>query len=109
MVGASFTITVAFIAVPTQLPCVGVIVKVTNTGALVVLVNVPLISPVPLAAIPVAATRLFLTQLYTVPATGLPFNTMVVIGEPEHTVCEEGVAVTLGLPDTFSTTEPALY
>ena len=47
------TVTVAVIGVPAQPLAVGVIVKVTVTGTLVVLVNVPLILPDPLAAIPV--------------------------------------------------------
>ena len=39
------------------------IVKVTVTGDTVVLVSVPLILPVPFAAIPVTVTVLFLVQL----------------------------------------------
>ena len=58
-------------------------------------VKVPLILPVPLAAIPVAATVLSLVQLYTVPAT-LPVKTMVVIAAPEQVVCEAGVATAFG-------------
>ena len=42
---------------------VGVIVNVTVTGAGVVLVNIPLISPVPFAAIPVTVPVLSLVQL----------------------------------------------
>ena len=71
-------------------------VKVTVTGALVVLVNEPLILPVPLAAMPVTATVLSLVQLKTVPAT-LPLNTIVVMAEPEHIVCAAGVATALGI------------
>lgn len=55
-------------------------VKVTVIGVLVVLVNEPLILPVPLLAIPVTA-GLFLTQLNTVPGT-VPLLIMVVIAEP---------------------------
>src|SRR5437868_1258679 len=62
----------------------------------VVFVNVPLILPDPLAAIPVTVALLSLTQLYTVPAT-LPDNTIVVIATPEQTVCEEGVATAFGI------------
>src|ERR1700741_2723345 len=58
--GVGLTTTVAVIGVPGQLFAVGVIVNVTVTGALVVLVNAPLISPLPLAAIPVASTVLSL-------------------------------------------------
>ena len=61
--GVGFTITVAVIGVPAQPLAVGVMVKVTVTGALVVFVNVPLILPAPLAAIPVTATVLSLIQL----------------------------------------------
>lgn len=75
--------------------------KVTVTGALVVFVNVPDILPAPLAAMPVTVATLSLVQLYTVPAT-LPDNTIVVIGLPEHTVCDEGVATALGIG--FTTT-----
>jgi len=64
---------------------VGVIVKVTVNGALVVLVNVPLILPEPLAAIPVTVAVLFLVQLKVVPETA-PESTIVVIGVPEQIV-----------------------
>ena len=67
--------------------------KVTVTGAGVVLFSVPLMSPEPLAAMPVAETRLSLVQLYTVPGITTPDRTIVVIGDPEHFICEEGVAV----------------
>jgi hypothetical protein len=62
-VGLGFTKTVAFIGIPEQPLIMGVIVKVTVTAALVVLVKLPLMSPVPLAAMPVTATVLFLIQL----------------------------------------------
>ena len=58
-----FTSTVAVIGVPEQLIVVGVIVNVTVTGAVVVFVNVPLILPDPVAAIPVTEVVLFLVQL----------------------------------------------
>ena len=51
--GVGLTNTVAVIAAPGQPFAVGVIVKVTVTGALVVLVSVPDILPDPLAAMPV--------------------------------------------------------
>jgi len=76
-------------------------VKVTVIGALVVLVSVPDILPVPLFAIPVTVTVLSLTQLYTVPAT-LPLITIVVIGTPEQTVCEDGVATAFGIGFTVT-------
>lgn len=71
------------------------IVNVTVTGALVALVNVPLISPDPLLAIPVTP-GLSLVQLYTVPLT-LPVKAMVVIAVPEQMVCDAGVANALGI------------
>ena len=103
--GVGLTSTVAVILGPVHvtpaLVKVGVIVNVTVTGAKVVLVSVPDILPVPLAAIPVTVATLSLTQLYTVPAT-LPVSTIVVIGTPEHTVCDEGVATAFGIG--FTTT-----
>jgi hypothetical protein len=95
--GVGFTNTDAVIGVPGQPLAVGVMVKVTVTGAAVVLVKVPLISPDPLDAIPVTATVLSLVQLYTVPATVLPLRTIVVIATPEHTVCDDGIDTALGV------------
>ena len=51
--GVGFTSTVAVIGAPVQPLALGVMVNVTSTGAKVVLVNVPLISPLPFEAIPV--------------------------------------------------------
>ena len=51
--GVGFTSTVAVIGAPVQPLALGVMVNVTSTDANVVLVNVPLISPTPLEAIPV--------------------------------------------------------
>jgi len=75
---------------------VGVIVKVTVIGAAVVLVSVPLISPEPLAAIPVTVPVLFLVHAKAVPAVVLVF-TMVVMAAPEQIVCEAGVATATGV------------
>lgn len=58
-----FTTTVEVIAVPVQPFAVGVIVNVTVTEEPLVLVRVPVISPVPLDAIPVTEPVLFLVQL----------------------------------------------
>ena len=75
----------------------GVMLKVTVTGAVVVLVKVPLIGePDPLAAMPVAAALLSLVQLNVVPAT-LLLNAIGVIAVPEQVVCEDGVATALGV------------
>jgi hypothetical protein len=71
-------------------------VKVTSTGPLVVLVNVPLILPVPLAAMPVAVALLSLTQLNTVPGT-VPVITMVVMAVAEQMVCDTGAGVAFGV------------
>jgi hypothetical protein len=76
---------------------VGVMVNFTVTGALVVLVSVPLIFPEPLAAIPVTVDVLSLVQLKVVPAT-LLLNTIFVMGIPEQIVCDRGVADATGLP-----------
>ena len=61
--GVGFTSTVAVIAAPGQLLAVGVMVKVTVTGALVVFVSVPAMLPEPLAAIPVTLATLSRVQL----------------------------------------------
>ena len=79
------TVTVAEIAVPTQLFAVGVIVNVLATCAVVMFANVPLIVPDPLAAIPVAEAVLLFVQLNTVPLT-LPLNVIGVMAVPEQTV-----------------------
>jgi len=94
--GVGFTSTVAVTGVPGQLLAVGVMVNVTVIGALVVLVNAPLIFPLPLAAIPVTVPVLFLVQLKVVPVT-LPDNTIVVIVAAEQTVCDAGVATASGV------------
>jgi hypothetical protein len=56
--GIGLTNTVAVIDAPEQLFADGVIVKVTVIGALVVFASVPLISPLPLAAMPVTPAAL---------------------------------------------------
>ncbi len=61
--GVGLTKTVAVIGVPVQLLAVGVIVNVTVIGAVVVLVSVPLMFPLPLAAIPVTEAVLSLVQV----------------------------------------------
>lgn len=78
------TVTVAVMEGPKQpAASTGIIVKVTVTGEAVVLVSVPLILPVPLAAIPVTDTVLSLVQLKEV---AVPVNTIVVRGVPLHSV-----------------------
>ena len=84
-VGVGLTSTVAVIAVPLQPLADGVIVKVTVTGALVVLIRVPEILPVPDAPIPITVARLSLLQLYVALFT-TPVTTIVVIGVPEQIV-----------------------
>lgn len=80
MVGTALTVTVAVMAAPTQ-PSgdVGVMVKVTVCGTVVLLVSVPLMSPLPLAAIPVTFTLLSLVQAKVLPGTSLP-RMIVAIG-----------------------------
>ena len=51
--GVGCTNTVAVVGAPVQPLALGVMVNVTRTGAKVVLVNVPLISPTPLEEMPV--------------------------------------------------------
>ncbi len=98
-VGVGSTSTVAVIDGPGQPFADGVMVKVTVTGAEVVLINVPLISPLPLAAIPVTLTVLSLVQVYVVPLTA-PLNAIVVIATPEHFVWLDGVATAVGVGST---------
>lgn len=99
-VGVGLTTTVAVIGVPVQVtpPLVklGVMVKVTVIGAAVVLVSVPIMSPVPLAAIPGAVTVLFLVQVKIVPTT-LPDNMIGVMATPEQAAWLAGVATALGI------------
>ena len=79
------TRTVAVMGAPGHPLAVGVMVKVTVMGALVVLVKVPLIFPEPLAAMPVTVTVLSRIQSNVVPGT-LPVSTIVVIVEAEQIV-----------------------
>ena len=94
--GVGFTSTVAVVVRPVQPLDDGVIVNVTVTGALVVLVNAPLMSPEPLAAMPVTVAVLSLVQLKVVPLTA-PVKTIVVIVAPEQIVCDDGVATASGI------------
>jgi hypothetical protein len=64
VMGDGFTKIVAVVGVPPQVLAVGVIVKVTVIGAVVVFVSVPMILfPLPLAVIPVTPTVLSLIQV----------------------------------------------
>lgn len=91
----SFTVTVTVNGVPTQPPILGVTVKVTVTGALVVFVSVPLISPLPTPGIPVTVARLSRVQSKLMPGT-FPVNRMGLIAVSEQTVCNAGLAVPVG-------------
>jgi len=84
------------IAAPGQLFAVGMIVKVTVIGALVVLVSVPDMLPEPLAAMPVTLAVLLRVQAYVVPLTA-PVKTIVLIEVAEQIVCEAGVATAFGV------------
>jgi hypothetical protein len=95
--GAGMTVTLAVTGVPGQLFAVGVMVKVTVTGALVVFVNDPLIFPEPLEVIPVTATVLSLVQLNVAPPGVLLLIAIVVIDAEEQIDCEEGVGVAFGM------------
>ena len=61
--GVGLTVTVDVIGVPGQLLAVGVMVKVTVIGTLVVLVNEPLMLPLPEATMPVTVPELSRIQL----------------------------------------------
>ena len=61
--GVGFTSTVAVIVEPEQVPTPGIMLKLTVTGDAVVLVRLPLISPVPFEPIPVTVPVLFLVQV----------------------------------------------
>lgn len=100
--GVGLTNTVAVMGAPKQPLASGVMVKVTVIGALVVLTNVPIISPTPLAGIvPVTVPVLSLVQLNTVAAT-LPVNTTGVIALPEQIVWLAGVATAFGVGLTIT-------
>ena len=95
--GVGLTSTVAVVVGPTQPLAVGVMVKVTVIGALVVLVSGPLIGvPAPLAAIPTTVATLSLVQVKVVP-TVLLVNTILDIAEPLQIVCDAGVAIAFGV------------
>ena len=85
MVGVGLTTTVAVIGAPGQPLAIGVMVNVTVTWVMTLLVNTPLMFPLPLAAIPVTVAKLSLVQLKVVPDTA-PDNTIVVIVPPEQMV-----------------------
>jgi hypothetical protein len=89
--GVGLTVSVAIIAGPSQPFILGIMVKVTITGVVPVVVKVPVILPVPLAAMPVAVATLSLVHLYTVPATGL-VKLIGTIGVPEQLTWNAGVA-----------------
>ena len=86
----------AVIGAPKQPLAVGVIVNVTNTGAFVVFTNVPVMSPVPLAPIPVTLATLSLVHTRLAPATELD-NTTGIVDMPEQTVCDAGTAWATGI------------
>ena len=71
--------------VPPHPLAVGVMIKVTVMGALVVLIRLPLMFPFPLATIPVTDTVLSLVQLKVVKAT-FPERIIVVIVVAEQIV-----------------------
>lgn len=95
-VGVGFTSTDAVTGLPGHPLAVGVMVKVTATGPDVVFVNEPLISPLPLAAIPVTVAVLSLVQLKIVPLTA-PVIPIVVMVLSEQMVWDDGVATASGL------------
>ena len=82
-VGVGLTATVALNGAIGHPLAVAVILKVTVISAFVVFVNVPLISPLPPAAIPVTVPVLFLVHEYIVEEI-FPANTIVVMALPEQ-------------------------
>jgi hypothetical protein len=70
---------------PVQIKSVGVIVNVTVIGAAVVFVSDPLMSPEPLAAMPVTEPVLSLVQAKVVPGLVL-VRTIVDMVDPEQMV-----------------------
>ena len=98
----------AVVVGPTQPLAVGVMVKVTVIGALVVLVKVPLIGlPEPLAGIPVTVASLSLVQAKVVPGTE-PLKTIGVIAEALQIVCDDGEATAFGVGLTITVGVPLL-
>ena len=87
------TTTVAVAGVPGQ-TAEEVMVNVTVTGVVPVLVNAPVILPVPLAAIPVTDAVLSRVQLYVMPVAP-PLKTIGVIVAPVQIVWDLGVDTTL--------------
>jgi hypothetical protein len=104
--GVGFTTIVAVIGVPMQVLAVGVIVNVTVSGAAVELVKEPLISPLPLVAIPVT-DALSLVQAKVVPGT-LPVKTILVMALAEHIDWLEGVAIASGVGLTVMVAVPGI-
>ena len=94
--GVGLTRTVAVVVGPAHPFADGVIVKVTVTGALVVLVSIPEMLPDPLTAMPVTVAVLFLVQLYVVPVT-LPVSTIAAMPDPEQIDWLAGVATAFGV------------
>jgi hypothetical protein len=101
--GLTFTVTVV---VDEQPLAAAVIVNIVVCWLLVMFVKVPLIFPLPLAAMSVTFVVFVRVQVNVVPATLLGLvTTIVVIAEPEHIVCVvEGVANTVGTGFTVTVT-----
>ena len=98
--GAGLTVMVKLMGEPTQPFAVGVTVMVAPSGPLVALVVTNgSISPVPLAASPMAV--LLLVQLYTVPATvppAVPLNDITTVVAPvQYALLPTGATVGIGL------------
>jgi hypothetical protein len=87
---------------------IGVIVKVTVTGELVVFVKAPLIVfPEPLSAMPVTVVVLFRVQVKVVPA-GFPVATIGLISSPVHIDWLCGVTDAVGIGFTTTVAEPVI-
>ena len=91
MLGVGFITAVAVTGEPSQLLAVGIKVKVTVTGALVVLVKVAVGTlPVPESAIPVTSATWSLVQVKVVPPVVLEGLIALIASMPEHLVCVGG-------------------
>lgn len=107
MLGVGFITAVAVTGGPSQPFAVGIKVKVTVTGALVVLVKVTVgIVPVPEDASPVTSVTWSLVQVKVVPPVELVGLISLSASMPEHLVCVKGrtEAIGVGLTVTVAIT-----
>lgn len=102
-VGLGLTVIEAVIVGPLQPFELGLIVNTAVCTVVVLFISEPLISPLPLAGIPVKSMVSVLVHVKVVPAT-FPERRMSEIVPPEQIVCEEGVAAAFGVGFTKTDT-----